>query len=468
MGDIQSPLADPQSSGSSTHSEALRPYQPKNISPRRLSIFSLSIVASLVAAIVEVPVHWLISVSPEHSSPWSPADIRSVFDPISFLINLIWTFTAGVLASLATVADLPDTLPDARNSTQRRWAWVNRRTLVPLVVFLTLLIVADYFDGQDLKLAENKASSFAEYHFPPSSAKATPLAISAQPPRDNMIYIPQGWFLRGSTDGQIATLVANCTEPYPKGVGFLSCNASSFEDEKPQASVWLDVFWIDKTDVTNQQFTAFVQANTQATPGHKTHAEITGESTVFDATLATYKSTKGADWTHPEGPGTGNQAILDHPVVHVTWDEASAYCVWTGKRLLTEAEWEKAARGTDGRVYPWGFDWFTGDPIARIDFPRSSKATGTDPVGQHPDGRSPYGIDDMLGNVAQWVQDGYAPKFYEDSPNVNPHGPETVGDQVTRGGSWGTNQSWFHTAWRVVQTHNYTSDGLGIRCGRNP
>ena len=148
-------------------------------------------------------------------------------------------------------------------------------------------------------------------------------------PVDGMIlvYVPAGEFLMGSAD----------SDP----------EASS--DEKPQHKVTLDAFWIDRTEVTNAMFAQFVAAS-----GHKTDAEKVGTGWAFDPTSTSWKVTIDAEWQHPRGPGSDVAGLDKHPVVQVSWNDAAAYCGWTGRRLPTEAEWEKAARGTDGRKYPVG------------------------------------------------------------------------------------------------------------------
>jgi serine/threonine-protein kinase len=262
----------------------------------------------------------------------------------------------------------------------------------------------------------------------------------------------------------------NCSKLYPVGVGASACNVSAFTDELPQREIFVSEFWIDRTEVTNQQFREFKNQN----PDYQTTAEKDGESILFNVNTGGFVEQDDATWEQPKGPGTSIVTLMNHPVVHVSWNDADAYCRWAGKRLPTEAEWEKAARGTDGRIYPWGFEWFTGERPPRINFPLVTQAIGTSEVGTHPGGRSWYPVEDMLGNVAEWVNDWYAEHYYEEdqSPQANPPGPEKVPltDVLKgyRGGSWGTNQSYFHTAWRRYQSPDYSSDGLGFRCARNP
>lgn len=140
-----------------------------------------------------------------------------------------------------------------------------------------------------------------------------------------LLYVPAGNFLMGSADS----------------------DPNALPEEQPQHTVQLDAFWIDRTDVTNAMFAMFVKAT-----GHKTDGERLGDGVV--CVNGDCHSTIGADWQHPNGPSSNLDGRANHPVVQVSWNDASSYCAWAGRRLPSEAEWEKAARGTDGRLYPWG------------------------------------------------------------------------------------------------------------------
>ncbi len=215
--------------------------------------------------------------------------------------------------------------------------------------------------------------------------------------------------------------------------------------KRPQRAVYLDAFYIDKTEVTNAQFARCVDAGKCGAP------------TTCDWGSPTY----GVAWK------------TDHPVVCVSWDDAMVYCAWAGKRLPTEAEWEKAARGTDGRVYPWG----NKEPdCGRLNYWGNDQAGGcvgnTAPVASYPSGASPYGALDMAGNVSEWVADWYDESYYAHAPRNNPTGPGSGSMRVFRGssrGSWGG----ISTSDGRVDSYSSTTpdvrfDDLGFRCARSP
>jgi formylglycine-generating enzyme len=191
-----------------------------------------------------------------------------------------------------------------------------------------------------------------------------------------LVRVPVGVFLMGS-DGRK--------------------DRDAYDDEKPQHRVHLPEFFIGKHPVTVEQFAAFAEAS-----GHRTTAEQAGFGVVWENHR--WNKVEGANWRHPAGPQSDVIKKADHPVTQVSWHDAVAFCLWlneaTGRtfRLPTEAEWEKAARGTDGRLYPWG----NTAPDERLcNF--GNKVGDTPPVGEYPAGASPYGALDMAGNVWEWT-----------------------------------------------------------------
>ncbi len=201
--------------------------------------------------------------------------------------------------------------------------------------------------------------------------------------------------------------------------------------DSPRHNVYLDAYWIDKTDVTNAMYAKCVQAG----------------QCLFSVQHA-------ATDIH-----YGNPAYADHPVVYVTWYQAAGYCEWAGRRLPSEAEWEKAARGTDGRPFPWGKVQV--DPkLANF----NNNVNDTTPVGAYPLGASPYGLLDMAGNVRQWVADWFDELFYRNSPLQNPLGPGMGEKRVLRGGSFKDPANGLRVTTRFA--HIPTSAGMnrGFRC----
>lgn len=190
----------------------------------------------------------------------------------------------------------------------------------------------------------------------------------------DLVEIPAGWFIMGS----------------PKGVGEAN--------EHPQHNIFLGTFRMARTEVTVAQFRRYCKATRYS----------------YDWDLAERKPTWGY--------------IDAYPMVNVTWDEALGYCRWAGGDLPTEAEWEKAARGTDGRLFPWGDVWNGNNCVHNARHP--------EPVGSKPLDSSPYGVLDMAGNVMEWCKDYYDITYYSRSPKRNPQGGSKGDKAVMRGGCW--------------------------------
>jgi formylglycine-generating enzyme required for sulfatase activity len=250
-----------------------------------------------------------------------------------------------------------------------------------------------------------------------------------------MVHVPAGEFTMGSTDAEVDSALALCNE-------VKDCERSWFENEQPQHTVYLDAFYIDKTEVTNAQYRKCVEAGACDAPWNTIY---------YDK----------ADYAQ-------------HPVVFVGWNDADAYCQWEGKRLPTEAEWEKAARGTDGWTYPWG-NTFDGsrlnfcDRNCKLDQRDSDADDGyaqTAPVGSYPDGASPYGALDMAGNVWEWVADWYDNGYYASSPESNPGGPGAGDVRMVRGGSWGADAAYVRAADRDSAPPDGMHQSVGFRCAR--
>jgi serine/threonine-protein kinase len=260
-------------------------------------------------------------------------------------------------------------------------------------------------------------------------------------PSSDMVHVPAGEFTMGSDEGG--------------------------SDERPVHTVYLDAFYIDKTEVTNAQFAAFVSAT-----GYETDAEQIGCGWILDGDY--WGCIQEVDWQHPFGPDTDLAGKDEHPVVQVSWNDAKAYCKWAGARLPTEAEWEKGARGTDGLMYPWG-NTFDGtklnfaDKNTNLDWSDSNWDDGyadTAPVGSYPDGASPYGALDMAGNVWEWVADWYDSGYYAASPESNPRGPASGDYRVIRGGSWSDDVALVRAACRYGDPPDDSASYVGFRCAR--
>ena len=233
-----------------------------------------------------------------------------------------------------------------------------------------------------------------------------------------MVYVPAGEFEMGSNDGD--------------------------SDEQPVHTVGLDGFWIDQTEVTNAQFAVFLSEQGNQEEGGVAWIDL---------------DNCRIEQRQRHGEFQPKSGYADHPVIAVSWYGAAAYCEWAGARLPTEAEWEYAARGPEGRVYPWG-DEFDGTLLNYS----GTDINGTAPVGSYPGGASWCGALDMAGNVIEWVADWYGP--YPSGPQANPTGPSDGEYRVVRGGSWYDFPTYVRAADRY---RNYPDDTwylVGFRCAR--
>ena len=228
-----------------------------------------------------------------------------------------------------------------------------------------------------------------------------------EPVREEMVSIPAGPFIRGTDQG-----------------GF---------DERPQRTLVLDAFAIDRYEVTNFQYQQFIDAT-----GHR-------------------KSGPPARYAKNMGKLRG----INQPVVYVSWEDAEAYCHWKQKRLPTEAEWEKAMRGPDGRLWPWGnVEQPNGANWARVQDGHEVTAS----VGTVSTDKSPYGVMDGAGNVMEWVADWYAERYFEEAPERNTPSPDHGVFRVLRGGGYATTGADIRITSRSKMVQDFRDETIGFRC----
>ena len=237
-----------------------------------------------------------------------------------------------------------------------------------------------------------------------------------------LVFVPEGPFTMGLDDGE--------------------------KDESPAHVVYLDGFFLDKHEVTNSQYLAFISSRPT-------------KLALPDSVLLAF------DDSDLQIRRTGKEYELKsttegrRPIVEVTWEGARAYCEWSGGRLPSEAEWEKGARGADGRSYPWG----GGISRERANY----KGLFSQPVevGHSQDGASPYGALDMAGNVWEWVADWYDSSYYGRAPDRNPTGPASGTFRTIKGGAWGTEAAFLRSSYRYGIAPDWSDDSIGFRCARD-
>ncbi len=264
------------------------------------------------------------------------------------------------------------------------------------------------------------------FNFPSRENETVSASITiVQPLPLDWVTVPAGYFLMGSMGG-------------PESIDFLKA-FGGMTDDVPTHTVYLNAYQIGKYEVTNQQYAQCVKSGLC--------------EPALDGKGQPYR------YTDPQ--------YARHPVVLMRWYDAVAFCAWSGGRLPTEAEWEKAARGTDRRMYPWGNQ--APSPTLANFTPLQFETTDvgdTTEVGSFPAGASPYGALDMAGNVWEWTADWYLENYYGRSPSQNPAGPRTGSMKVARGGAFFLWPTAIQTTYRGAASPTGRSFGLGIRCAR--
>ncbi len=300
-----------------------------------------------------------------------------------------------------------------KTSSTRGWVC---RTLLMIGALAVMSQTAGALDTQDITVNWTEAGK-----------KLAAERVANWKTKAEMVMVPAGEFLMGSDK---------------------KTDRLAYRSEIPQHRVYLDAFEIGKYEVTALEYLKFV--------------------------LATNRSPQ-LDWRYDGG--NFQESMAHHPIMHVTWYDADAYCKWAGQRLPTEAEWEKAARGSDGRLFPWGQE-YAGPTRANFGRTGLSGPVRDRPerlllyppiisVDKYENALSPYGLYQTIGNVAEWVADWYNPDYYKTAPDRNPQGPEAGTQKAFRGGGWMDSTTTMRVAMRNGTDPNTKINWLGFRCARS-
>lgn len=289
-------------------------------------------------------------------------------------------------------------------------------------------------------------------NLPSATAPRSPDQTALDLGRTALIRIDGGTFTRGTTADEINSAAQQCAENGG------NCAPALGLDSMPTRQISLDPFWMDMNEVTFGQYVNFLNSR-----GARSHLDCGGQLCIVtraeqETSVIAFNGTSYA---------TTNSAINDYPVTNVTWYGAEAYCEALGRRLPTEAEWEYAARGTAGTIYPWGNEWSYDAANVRGSFKDGDTIIAeVQPVGTNAVYASRDGVRDLAGNVAEWTADWYASDAYAqiDSYLPNPTGPTDGTEKVVRGGSWNDVAFYARSVQRQHVIPTTTSSSIGFRC----
>jgi eukaryotic-like serine/threonine-protein kinase len=457
----------------------LPPPDPRTINPR----LPASLSPVILKALEKDPARRYATTNELFLAAASAAGLHQIPDRVPLPFPVVSTPVNASAFPPAGAPDIPVPASPVRRAAQPllqrglpHWA----RTCLPVAVVLSLvglLILAAVIAILRQRLPET-LSFLPVYNTPVSASQ---FAVSPSPPQVNTQAVPTPVTEPTSKARPQPAVTPTITQPptsqneppagadhwtspkdgmllvrIPAGPFMMGSNRSPWDFESPEHTVTLDEYWIDRIPVTNALFAQFVAAT-----GHRTQAEQVGWGYVSPGQGEF--QTNGADWRHPTGPSSSISGMDNFPVVQVSWEDAHAYCEWAGRRLPTEAEWEKAARGEDGRLYPWG------DTIdcVHANYSNGSKTYctgGLTAADAYPSGASPYGVLDMAGNSFDWVADWYQADYYKVAPDRNPTGPATGAKRVHRGGGWYNFNQQVQTTYRYSNPPDWTFGSVGFRC----